>query len=99
MVSGIGIVGLMSSGAFSNLLSGNYGCGACIAFIKGFLEVGVCEYGVGAFCGLSIIASLGLAGIGCLVIAGGICSYAIGQIFEAEYICSSDGIPSELQPC
>ncbi len=98
-VSGIGIVGLMGSGAFSNLLSGNYGCGACIAFIKGFLEVGVCEYGVGAFCGLSIIASLGLAGIGCLVIAGGICSYAIGQIFEAEYICSSDGIPSELQPC
>jgi hypothetical protein len=99
MVGGIGVFGIAGSGAFTNLLDGDFDCAGCIAAVKGFLEVAVCEFGVSAFCGLSAIATLGFGGIGCLVMVGAVCSFATGQLFDAEKICSSYGTPTELHPC
>ncbi|WP_018256678.1 hypothetical protein [Halomicrobium katesii] len=93
------MISLVGSGVFEAIGDENYDCGACVAFIRLSLDVGLCGYGVAAFCGAFSLTTLGLGTVPCAVLGGAICSLTISALPDAKDICSSDTYPTQAGFC
>ena len=93
------MISLAGSGVFESIGDENYDCGACIAFIRLSLDVGLCGGGVSAFCAAFSLTTLGLGTVPCAVLGGAICSATIATLPDAEDICSGHSAPSQAAFC
>jgi len=93
------IISLAGSGVFRAIGNQNYDCGACIAFIRIGIDLGICDVGVTAACGAIGFASLGLGGVACAALGGAICSLVFATLPSAEDICSGHTAPAEADFC
>lgn len=93
------MISLVGSGVFEAIGNQNHDCGACIAFIRLSLDVGLCGYGVGAFCSAFSLTTLGLGTVPCAVLGGAICSAVISALPDARDICSGHTAPTEADFC
>lgn len=93
------MISLIGSGVFEAIGNENYDCGACVAFIRLSLDVGLCGGGVSAFCSAFSLTTLGLGTVPCVALGEAICSYTIMALPDAKDICSGHTEPDEAAFC
>ncbi|QPV63290.1 hypothetical protein I7X12_01260 [Halosimplex litoreum] len=93
------IVSIATSQALGEFGDGDWSCGACISVIRLVLDVGICGFGVGAFCAGTNWWNLGLGAAPCTIALGAVCSYAVTLLPDAKEMCSYANEPTGWEVC
>jgi hypothetical protein len=93
------IVSIATSQALGEFGDGDWSCGTCISVIRLVLDVGICGFGVGAFCAGTNWWNLGLGAAPCTIALGAVCSYVVTLLPDAKEMCSYANEPTGWNVC
>ncbi|WP_132060008.1 hypothetical protein [Halorussus amylolyticus] len=93
------VVSVATSDAFAEFGDDDWSCGSCIAIIRLALDVGICGFGVSAFCAGTNWWNLGLGAAPCTVALGALCSLAVATLPDARDLCSAANEPTGWSVC
>ncbi|WP_396613337.1 hypothetical protein ACH9L7_17040 (plasmid) [Haloferax sp. S1W] len=93
------VVSVATSNALAEFGDGDWSCGSCITVIRLALDVGICGFGVSAFCAGTNWWNLGLGAAPCTIALGALCSLAVATLPDARDMCSAANEPTGWSVC
>nr|WP_152417731.1 hypothetical protein [Haloferax larsenii] len=93
------VVSVATSDAFAEFGDGDWSCGSCITVIRLALDVGICGFGVSAFCAATNWWNFGLGAAPCTIALGAVCSLAVAALPDAKKLCSAANEPTDWTVC
>lgn len=93
------VVSVATSDAFAEFGDGDWSCGGCITVVRLALDVGICGFGVSAFCAGTNWWNLGLGAAPCTIALGAVCSMAVAALPDARELCSAANEPTGWSVC